>query len=338
MSLTITSGLSGTQAETWSNLHNAINAHDLPGCFPSTPEMVARFERYPWPARSSEFYIGWLAGEPVAIMELSLPMRDNLKNMSIDLKVHPSHRRGGIGRKFYDLAVERAKANDRTKLQTHTGFELPGLDLPVPAGPPFVQGLGFESANLTEVMRRFDLSTADEAALDDLLAKAVQASDGYRVLTWADETPAELVEDVAYLDGRLMTDAPMGDLDFEPAMVDADRIREADQVNKDRGRRLCHAGAVHTETGKLVAWTTISHDPEVDWHAWQQITIVDPEHRGHRLGALVKVENLRYFRQAEPGVKIIDTFNAATNNYMISINEDMGFRVKCAFANWQRDI
>ena len=73
-------------------------------------------------------------------------------------------------------------------------------------------------------------------------------------------------------------------------------------------------------------------------HCWQQITIVEPKHRGHRLGALVKVANLRYYLEREPSTKIIDTFNAAVNSYMISINEEMGFRPLYSFQNWQRDV
>ena len=69
-----------------------------------------------------------------------------------------------------------------------------------------------------------------------------------------------------------------------------------------------------------------SRRPETPWHAWQNITIVDPLHRGHRLGALIKVANLRYVLEARPNLEIIDTGNAYVNSYMISINEEMGFQ------------
>jgi hypothetical protein len=88
----------------------------------------------------------------------------------------------------------------------------------------------------------------------------------------------------------------------------------------------------------LVAWTAISHDGEIPWHAWQNITIVDPGHRGHRLGALVKVANLRLMREHQPQVTTVDTGNAAVNTYMIAINEQMGFRPLYAWQSWQTEL
>jgi hypothetical protein len=171
-----------------------------------------------------------------------------------------------------------------------------------------------------------------------MFEKAKTSSEGYRLIRWIDEVPDEYLDDLAYLDGRLSTDAPMGDLAVEPEAVDGARAREAERRSKLRGRRSYHTGAVHEESNRMVAWTTLARDAELDWHCWQQITIVEPKHRGHRLGALVKVANLRFYLEHEPGTKIIDTFNAAVNSYMISINEDMGFRPLYSFQNWQREV
>jgi hypothetical protein len=174
--------------------------------------------------------------------------------------------------------------------------------------------------------------------LDRLDARAGERSAGYRLVSWRGPSPEELLSDIAYLDGRLMTDAPTGDLEIEAEHIDADRIRKAEQVIAARGRSTWHTGTVHEASGRLVAWTLISKEESVDWHAWQQVTIVEPEHRGHRLGLLVKVANLRRFRADQPGVQIIDTFNAAENSYMIAINEEMGFQPRFAFQNWQLKI
>ena len=105
-----------------------------------------------------------------------------------------------------------------------------------------------------------------------------------------------------------------------------------------RERIAYHSAAVHEETNRLVAWTTITKEKSLGWNAFQQITIVDPDHRGHRLGALVKVENLRFFREHEPTVTAIDTFNAHSNSYMIQINEQMGFRPLYAWQNWKLEL
>ncbi len=73
-------------------------------------------------------------------------------------------------------------------------------------------------------------------------------------------------------------------------------------------------------------------------HAWQNITLVDPDHRGHRLGLIIKIENLRYALAHEPELARVDTWNAAVNDHMISINEAIGYRPVDAWVNWQREL
>lgn len=313
--------------------------HDIPGFPVPTERMTTLMYEHQWPGRVFENYIAWLDGEPVGRLEIGLTTLDNLNNLGFQLEVGPAHRRKGVGKALYAKAVEVARANNRGHLTCGTAWTLPGLEArDGGAGPAFAAALGFASANLPEVMRRFDLSTLDNDLLDTLLEKAKEKSAGYRLIQWLDRAPEEYVADVAYLDGRLVEDAPMGDLVWEPEKFDADRVRETERVLLARDRRTYHTGVVHEESNHLVAWTTLSKDAEIDWHAWQQITIVEPRHRGHRLGALVKVANLRYFLEGEPETQVIDTFNAAENSYMISINEEMGFRPLYAFQNWQRDL
>jgi RimJ/RimL family protein N-acetyltransferase len=153
---------------------------------------------------------------------------------------------------------------------------------------------------------------------------------------WIGVPPDELLEGVAYLDGRFLTDAPMGELDLEPEKITADRIRDREVALANRGRETVHSGLVHEASGRLVGWTTICLDPEIDnGQALQFITLVDPEHRGHRLGTILKIENLRYAQRVEPKLSRITTWNAAANGYMIRINEALGFRPAYGQMEWQ---
>ncbi|MND05557.1 hypothetical protein D3C83_264210 [compost metagenome] len=61
-------------------------------------------------------------------------------------------------------------------------------------------------------------------------------------------------------------------------------------------------------------------------------------HRGHRLGLLLKIEMLRWFREEEPQVRWMDTGNAPDNAYMIAINETLGHRVVGSVIEWQRRL
>lgn len=321
------------------HVHTAVMTHDVPAFPQPTERMEFLAFKHGWVGRRTEIYVAELDGKPVGRLDVTFPTLDNLSNMFMQIEVLPEFRRRGIGRALMDKAFECARGNDRTTLMSNTCWTLPGLPAgDGGAGPAFAEAMGFASANLPEVMRRFDLSTLDDELLEAIFEKAKTKSSGYRLIRWIDEAPEEYIDDLAYLDGRMVTDAPMGDLAIEPEEVDAARARESERVAKSRGRRSYHTGAVHEESNRLVAWTTLAKDKELDWHCWQHITIVEPNHRGHRLGALVKVANLRFYLEHELTTKIIDTFNAAVNSYMISINEEMGFRPLYSFQNWQREL
>jgi hypothetical protein len=130
-----------------------------------------------------------------------------------------------------------------------------------------------------------------------MLADAWTHADGYRLIRWHGVPADRYIDDVAYLDSRFLTDAPTGDLEWEPEKIDADRIRKHEQrwIEMDVGR--FHTGMVHSDSDRLVAWTTLSGAADTPTHLWQHITLVDPLHRGHRLGTIVKVANLAYARE-----------------------------------------
>jgi GNAT superfamily N-acetyltransferase len=283
---------------------------------------------HPWPGRDVEHVLGLLDGEPVGYLKLELPQRDNLGNVNVELHVLPTHRRRGVGRALHAHAVARTRALGRQRVLGATAAA------PTAAGPAFAAAMGAAAA-LPEFRSRLDLDAVDETLLDRLVKESWTCADGYRIVRWRDTTPEDIVADVAYLDGRLNVDAPTGDMAWEAENTDAAQIRAIEAAIRANGRHSYHSGAVHEGSGRLAAWTHLVLIGGQHRHAWQNITIVDPEHRGHRLGMIVKIENLRYARSHEPGLEVIDTFNAAANDHMIAINESMGFRKVDGWTQWQ---
>ncbi|WP_433055402.1 GNAT family N-acetyltransferase [Dactylosporangium sp. CS-033363] len=299
---------------------------DLPD-FP--PECRYQYDmqfRVPPTRGPRRYFLARDGAEPVGVVQVDLPRHDNLDKAVIDINVHPDHRRRGIGRALFAHASAAARAEGRTGV---FGFS-PMTD----ASSGFAAAYGLTNG-LLDARRRLVVADLDEAALDRMYADGLAKAAGYRLVHWGDTLPEEYVEDLAALDSSFLAESPMGELEYEPENVDAARVRAQHAANTAWGWRRYETGLVHEASGRLVAWTAIKAARTIDWHAWQMITLVHPAHRGHRLGIVAKVANLRRMQAGEPAVTVIDTFNAADNSYMIAINEAMGFRFVDLWANWQ---
>jgi GNAT superfamily N-acetyltransferase len=282
----------------------------------------------PWPGMTYERYLGLLDGRPVGYLLLGFPQHDNQRLVEVELQVLPGHRRRGVGRALLDLALDRAHARGRRHL-------IGGSVQTRPDGAAFAEAVGARPA-LQQIRYRLDLHAADPGRLDALLADAWKHAAGYRLVQWVGVPPDELIDDVARLDSRLNLDAPTGDLELEPERVDAEQIRRAEDSNVARGRETFNTGVLYE--GRLVGWTAIAGLLAEPRRAWQQITLVDPEHRGHRLGLVLKLENLRQVRERRPACQFIDTLNALVNQQMIAINRAIGFAAAESTIQWQLTV
>jgi GNAT superfamily N-acetyltransferase len=311
-------------------LNRAVWAHEVPDIpFASRATYVVGF-RESFPGYRTEHYLGRLDGAPAGGLDLVLPLHDNLETADVAVRVLPGCRRRGLGRALHSYAVDRVRALGRKRLFGESTDHRAD-------GGAFATAMG-ATAGLVETRSRLEVGRADRERLDALLAEAWRHADGYRVVRWVGVPPDHLIDDVAYLDSRFNTDSPMGELDVEPEKVDADRVRNSEQAHRRRGRTRFHQGAVHEATGRLVAWTTLAVPDDVPSHAWQNITLVDPDHRGHRLGLIIKIENLRYARRQQPQLQVINTFNASSNTHMLAINRTLGFRAVDAWTDWQQRL
>ncbi|MFC4016863.1 GNAT family N-acetyltransferase [Micromonospora sp. GCM10011542] len=288
----------------------------------------------PMPGTATLWALARLDGVPAGHLQLDLPQLDNTDNATVELVVHPELRRRGVGRALHEYGVRLLREQGRKRVVAMTVCALPDGPARSGAGDAFAAATGAQPA-LVEVRRRLEVDEIDRIALRAALAEARPRAEGYQSVCWQGATPQEYVADIAYLDGRLLMDAPMGDVQWEPEQVDAERIRGTERALEARGRRRYHLGMRHEASGRLVAWTLLDVGASADWHAFQQITIVDPAHRGHRLGLIAKAENLHHLLTHEQSVRVIDTFNAASNSYMVAINERLGFRPVDSWNNWQ---
>ncbi|GID13737.1 GNAT family N-acetyltransferase [Actinocatenispora rupis] len=322
--------------DSWLAVREAAAAADTPDMPPECREDVVGGLRVPWPAERARRWVAESDGRVVATMILSFQEVDNLDNVELDLVVHPGFRRRGIGTALHDLAVREARAAGCRRLMSESVRALPGGPASDGAGSLFARTTGATLAQ-TEVRRRLDVSTVDRTGLAARIAALTTDAAGYTLLGWCGAAPDDTVEGLAALQSRFLSEAPLGDLAWEPQQVDVARRRAGERSFAARGRVRYETVARHDATGEIVAWTDVNryHRPADVW--FQDITLVLPEHRGHRLGLLVKLANLAQVLDGEPAVAV-HTWNAEENAHMIAINEEMGFRAVDAWDAWQLDL
>ncbi|MHA7133804.1 GNAT family N-acetyltransferase [Oerskovia turbata] len=284
-----------------------------------------------------------------AILWLSTEANTHLAYVT--LHVRPTLEGRGIGKILLARAEEIARAEGRTTVivpSNHSPEPAPGpdaLDAPTGAGrvPGDSRGARFALAHgyeLEQVERASVLRLpVAPTRLDALESAAVQgAGDDYRLRTWWDEVPAEWQDQVAVLWTRMSTDVPSAALDVEESPWDAARVRSHLADMAGRHQHVLVTVAEHAPTGTLSAFSVLQIPQSDVPFAFQEDTLVLREHRGHRLGMLVKAANLRAYGERRPGERRIHTWNAQENEHMLAINVALGFEPVGVAAVWQKRL
>lgn len=304
--------------------------HDPPPCWVYER---GRFH-HPWPGEREQLWVVQVAGTVAGACLLTLPLLDNQHNASGEIMVAPGHRGRGIGRALLERLRHEAARHHRTRLVLSVDHPLDPA-APDPVGR-FLSASGAQRA-LVQTRRRLDVDSVDPRVLDRLAARARTMSAGYSLVQWVGATPARWLDDIAYLTARMSTDVPLDDLQWEPETYDAARAHAVEVSCLARGLQLVTTVA-RDRSGPLVAFTRIVSYATSPWFGGQWDTIVAPQHRGRRLGTLIKVANLHYARAQQTQLRIIDTCNADSNPYIVTINEAMGFRPHSRTIEWQLPV
>lgn len=250
----------------------------------------------------------------------------------------------GIGAAAYDLVERTAREHGRSVLQSWaehpaasgqrlsapTGFG----DIPRDHAARFFLRHGYTLEQIERVSA-FDLR-GSFAEVERLLTVAREASRDYRIVRWFAPTPPEWAGGYAWMKSRMATDAPAAGLEFDEEVWDAARVARHDAQYVDPGRTLQITAAQHVVTGELCAFNELAIAKDRTEATHQDDTLVLKEHRGHRLGMLVKCEALMSWRQVAPLSPRVITFNAEENRPMLDINEAIGFTPIAYEGAWKK--
>lgn len=277
---------------------------------------------------------------PVAAGDVAFPLHDNLHSAGVDLRVLPEARGRGHGRQLLEHLLGRVRQQGRSRAffeicesQTEPGSSSADAP-PDPAGPAVHLATAVGARPVQASLRR--LLKLDGRS--PLPGHAEHSADGYDLVQWVDRAREELLDQLAFLHARMSTDAPMGDMNWEPEAWDAARVREHEESAIRRGRRVLATAAREEASGQLVGYTDIGVNSKAPEVGYQWDTLVIREHRGHGLGLRMKAANLALLRATLPQVRYLNTWNAASNRHMIAINEALGFRPVERWWEWQLDF
>lgn len=285
-------------------------------------------------------------GVVVGAAWLGMPLLDNRHLAEGDITVLPGQDTEAVTRAVWEALVARVRAEGRRTVQLWTTHPLgrnPGDAWVEPvSGPerlprdPAAAVLLDLGLRLEQVERHSQLDVAEALPrLDALEAAARPHAEGYDLLGWVGPTPEELRADLAEVISHMVTDIPSGEFELEPEDWSAARVADTERVVARMGTTRVTTVARHHASGRLVGYTQIDQPGDKPEASWQEDTLVVREHRGHRLGMLVKVANLRLLAEQLPRVRRIHTWNAGENDHMLSINHALGFRDVAVEGGWQ---
>lgn len=331
--------VNGIAVELWGN-HDFVYSADaeLPAFQPQ--EFLERITFF---ARLDGIMVGRVIAE--------FPLEPDAVTASLLVDVVPAARNRGVGSALLAKGEELVADGGRTRIAAYTEYPAASLTDGAPLIRPDVgpNGVPADSPDtkfaLAHGYRLGQIERSSELPLpmpperfDTLYDEATRAAGSdYRVLGWWRHAPEEYVAEFAALRARMTRDVPQSGIALDDEEWTPGRVRELEQLMIDRGEPFLCSVAQHVPTGRLVAYTDLVV-PEGGGKVEQHDTLVVKEHRGHRLGMLVKAENIRRLAELEPRATRILTWNADENEHMLAVNDAFGFRLHGLVGNWQKTV
>lgn len=278
-----------------------------------------------WVGRSQEARIlGWRAedgwtkdlcgawdGETLQGFAARMTSNDAPDTTWIFVWVHPEHQGHGVGTA---LAVAAESDSPLSRTRFVTSAYRPTLDDIAALETHFLTPLGYAVAT-TETVVELDLTSADLTQRPEMKE--------YTIATYVNGVPVRFREQVGQIKGLVDAEAPNGALGWnETAVTPAAYTNEID-LWVAQGSTAVESIAVDVH-GDVAAWTCLVSFGAKDRPAEIEGTLVLREHRGHGLGAAVKLASMRTARELGT-IARVRTSSDDQNPWMRSINTAIGF-------------
>ncbi|MEL7155833.1 MAG: GNAT family N-acetyltransferase, partial [Actinomycetota bacterium] len=284
----------------------------------------------PHPRKQRFVWLAEAAGEPAALVwaETESDVDDDLQLVSLEVIVDPTHRRRGLATALVDEALPTLSAAGQNSV---CGYPCHDIDYDAAVALCHRYGLTRRSE---ERCSRVTMDDIDESMMDEWTAQAAVSAPGYRLEQWEGACPDHLAAAWQQAEAG-MDDAPLDDFDYHRVDLDAEAQRQEDAAAAAGGYRI-HRSLVLGPEGDAAGMSAIYVHEDRPEIGYQDDTAVLADHRGRRLGRWLKAANYRLTRQAHPELRVIETYNAQSNPWMLDINVAMGFRPHHVYDLWPK--
>ena len=303
----------------WEVEQAAVRA-DRPRALVRTWRTLLNNAQSPNPRYRRTFLAARDGGATVGVAEIGGSVADNTHLASLEVGVAPARRRQGIGRALFEEAARRCVDSGRTSV-VGEAYVPTGLAPGEAAAYAFARVMGLTPVHCED---HLVLALPGEAdSLARLRADAVAKASGYQVLTWSGACPEEHAEAFCAMRTRMDQDVPSGEIDHTPVPYAVERLR-TDEASVARSYAGITAAARRRRDGVLGGYSQL-YVPHGETEVLQDDTLVMPDHRGRRLGTLLKLATLEVLGAEHPGTRSVHTWTAPDNLAMRRTNEDFGY-------------
>ncbi|MEV4762642.1 GNAT family N-acetyltransferase [Micromonospora chokoriensis] len=305
---------------------NAVLAADLPQ---DPPWRETSLREYLTEVMPGERRISWIAqaeptgpDDPGAVLgQVHVLLLGDIG--VLEVLVHPSARRSGLGRDLVLLAARRVYQEGFQSI----GVEVVG-DTPAVA---FYESLGF-TREYVETRSVLDLTAVDWAELAEM---ATGIGAGYQVEFFPGGPPDDLLEAYARAKAEVRD---VDEVELRPSSYDPERLRDSLDTLHRRGMKPYIVLARHEQSGEVAGLTEVVVPAQHPTRADQYDTIVAQDHRGYGIDRAIKARMLLELRSAEPELIEVQTWNAQANEAMLKVNAELGYRSDRDWCEYSVDV